>query len=81
MRMTVISVVIGALGTIPKELAKGRENLEIRWQVENIQAKALLRSARILRRVLVTWGDLLSLKLPVENHQLTLVWNILKRVK
>ena len=30
---------------------------------ETIQTKTLLRSARILRRVLETWGDLLSLEL------------------
>ena len=39
------------------------ENSEIRRQVNTIQSTTLLRSARILRRVLDTWGDLLSLKL------------------
>ena len=61
MWMTVIPVVIGALGTIPKRLIKGLEDSEIRRQIEIIQATALLRSARILRRVLTTLGDLLSL--------------------
>ena len=37
-------------------------DLEIRWGVETIQITPLLRSARILRRVLETWGDLLSLR-------------------
>ena len=32
-------------------------------RVETIQTTALLRTAKILRRVLETWGDLLSLKL------------------
>ena len=64
--MTLIPIVI-ALGTIPKGLVKGIEYLEIREQVENIQTSALLRSARILRRVLDTWGDLLSLKLAWKN--------------
>ena len=31
--------------------------------VETIQTTALLRTARILRRIMETWGDLLSLKL------------------
>ena len=31
--------------------------MEIRGWVENIQTTALLKSARILRRVLETWGD------------------------
>ena len=53
----------GALGTVTKGLALGQEELEIRVRVETIQTKALLKSARILRRIQETWGDLLSLKL------------------
>ena len=52
--LTVISIVIGALGTTPKGLIKGLEDLEIRGQVETIKTTALLRSDRILRRVLET---------------------------
>ena len=59
----VITIVIGALGTITNGLVQGLEGLEIRGQVENIQTTALLSSDRILRRVLETWGDLLSLNL------------------
>ena len=54
MKVTVIPVVIGALGTISKGLVKGVEDLEIRGQVETIQTTALSRSAKILRRVLET---------------------------
>ena len=63
MTMAVMPIVADALGTIPKELLKRQEDLEIRGQVETIQTIALLWSAIILRRVLETWGDLLSLKL------------------
>ena len=52
MMVTVIPIVIGTLGTIPKGLIKGQEDLEIRGQVETIQTIVLLKSARILRRVL-----------------------------
>ena len=38
-----IPIVIGALGTIPKELVKRLENLEIRGQEETIQTITLLR--------------------------------------
>ena len=62
MKVTVVPIVIGALGTITKGLLKGLEDLEIGGRVETIQMTALLRTARILRRVLETWGDLLSLK-------------------
>ena len=63
MRVTIVPIVIGALGTITKGLLKGMKDLEIGGPVETIETTALLRTARILRRVLATWGDLLSLKL------------------
>ena len=63
MKVTIIPIVIGAHDTVIKGLMKGLDDLEIRGQVETIQTTALLRSARTLRRVLETWGDLLSLKL------------------
>ena len=44
-------------------LLKRLEVLEIREQVKTIQTATLLRTDRILRRVLETWGDLLSLNL------------------
>ena len=60
MTLTVIAIVIGALGTIIKRLVKRVEDLEIRGQVETIKTAAL-RSSRILRTVLDTCGNLLSL--------------------
>ena len=52
-KVTVVSVFIGALDTVTKGL-------------ETIQTTALLRSARILRKALETCGDLLSLKPQLE---------------
>ena len=49
--------------TVAKGLLKWPEDLEIRELEETIQSAALLRSAKILRRVLETWVDQLSLKL------------------
>ena len=60
-KVTVIQIVIGALGTVTKRLVKGLEDLEITGRVETIQTTPLLRSTRLLRRVLETRGDLLSL--------------------
>ena len=54
MKVTVIPILIGALRTIPKGLVKCSEELEIGGCAETIQTTALLRSARILRRVLET---------------------------
>ena len=63
MKLTIVPVVIGALGTVTNGLLKGLEELEIDGRMGTIETTALLRTARILRRVLETWGDLLSLKL------------------
>ena len=54
MNVTVIPIVIDALKEIPKRLVKKQEESEIREQVETIYTTALLRSARIPRRVLET---------------------------
>ena len=63
MKAMIVTIVIGAFGTITKGLLKGLEDLEVGGRIESIQMIALLRTVRILRRVLETWGDLLSLKL------------------
>ena len=63
MKVTIVPNVIGALGIVTKGLLKGLGDLEVGGRVETIKMTALLRTARILRRVLETWGDLLSLKL------------------
>ena len=63
MQVTIIPIVIGAFGTVTKGLQMGLEDLEVGGRVETIQTTTLLRTARILRRVLETWGDLLSLRL------------------
>ena len=54
MQVTLIPIVIGAFGTVTKGLVKGLEVLEVGGRVETIQTTALLRTARILRRVLET---------------------------
>ena len=71
MKVTIVPIVIGALGTVTKGLLKGLDDLGIGRRVETIQTTALPRTARILRRVLETWGDLLSLKL----HWKTINWH------
>ena len=54
MKVTIIPIVIGAFDTVTKGLLKGLEDLEVGGRVETIQTKALLKTARILRRVLET---------------------------
>ena len=63
MKVIIIPIVIGAFGTVTKGLLKGLEDLGVGGELETIQTTALLRMARILGRVLETWGDFPSLKL------------------
>ena len=50
--MMIVPIVIAAFDTITKGLLKGLEDLEVGGRVETIQVTALLRTARILKRVL-----------------------------
>ena len=61
--MTVILIMIGDFCTVTKGLLKGLEELEAGGRVETIQTTSLLRTIRILTKVLETLGDLLSLKI------------------
>ena len=63
LKAIIIPILISTLGTVTKGLVQGLEKLEIRGRVESVQTTALLRSSRILRRVLETWGGLLSLNI------------------
>ena len=76
-KVTVIPTVTGVLRKIPKGLVKELEELEIKGQAENIHP--LLRSARILRRVLETSCHLDSREKPstnagVKNSQIIVIW-------
>ena len=67
MKVAVIPIVIDALGSHQIGFVQGLEGMEIREWVETIQTTVLLRSARIPRRALETWGDFLSHKLQWET--------------
>ena len=53
-KVTIIPIVICVFDTVTKGFLKGLEDLEIKERVEIIQTTTLLRSARILKRVLET---------------------------
>ena len=59
--VTIIPIVNGSFGTVNKGLLNGLEDMEVGGRMETIQTTVLLRTDRILRKVLETWGDLLSL--------------------
>ena len=52
MKVTVIPIVIDALGTATKGLIQGMGELEIKGRLETIQFTILLRSVSVLRKVL-----------------------------
>ena len=54
MKVTVIPITIGVLGTVTKGLIQTLEDLEISGREETIRITALMRSARMLRSVLET---------------------------
>ena len=69
MKVKVIPIVIGELGTVTKRLVLGLEDWEITGRVVTIQTTALLRSKKSsgdLRRLAVT-------QTPVKNHEYTLL--------
>ena len=70
MKVTVILIVIGTLGTVTEGLVQGLEDLEIRGDHPNYSIVEISqnteKSPGDLRRLAVT-------QTPVENHQLTLV--------
>ena len=73
MKVKIIPIVISAFGTVTKGLVQGLEDLELTGRVETIQTTALLRSARILRRVPGNLRGLAVTKNPAKDPQLILV--------
>ena len=54
MKVTIIPIMIGAFGTVTKGLIDRLAEGKIRGRMETVQTPALLRTARMLRRVLGT---------------------------
>ena len=59
MKVTMVTIVVRAIGTIPKDLEKRHGELKIRGIIETVHTTTLLRSVRIFRQVLVNRRDLL----------------------
>ena len=76
-KVTIISIMIGTFGAVTKWLLKWLEDLVIGGWAETILTTALLRTARLLRRVPGTFWDLLT-QTSVKDHQLMLMWKTLK---
>ena len=79
MKMTVIPIVVGGIGTIPMNQDERLGELEIRERTEIIDTTALQKLALLLRRVLEIWRDLLILRFqwnwPVRACVKKLIWS------
>ena len=62
MKVMMIPIVVGTFGMVPKGLRKRLRELEIKGRTGIIQIPTVLKSGRILRKVLETGGNLLSLR-------------------
>ena len=51
-KISVIPILIGALGTVPKSLRKRLHQIGIQTEIETMQTTVLLNTARIIRKVL-----------------------------
>ena len=54
MQVTIVPIFIGSFVTVSKGLLKGREDVEVGGREGTIKTATLLKTARILRRVLET---------------------------
>ena len=52
MKTMVIPIVIGAFGTVPKDLKRRLENIGIETKIDELQKSVMLNTARILRKFL-----------------------------
>ena len=73
MKVTIVPIVIGVLGTITKGLLKGLEDLEVGVRVEDYPNDSIAKNGQNPK---ISPGDLRRLAVtqtPVKNHQLTLI--------
>ena len=78
MKVTIVQIVIGALGTITKGLLKGLEDLEVSGRVETIQTTGIVENDQNPETIPRNLRKLDLTRIPVKNHQLTLMWKTLK---
>ena len=80
MKVTIVPIAIGALGTVTKGLLKGLDDLEVGARVDHPNNSIIGNG----RNTEDSPGDLRKLAVtqtPVKNHQLTLMWKTLVKVK
>ena len=78
MKVTLVSTLIGGLGNILMKGIRGLEVLKIGGRSVTIVSTELLRSATVQRRILETWGHMMSLRILWKTNSKRL-WEILSR--
>ena len=68
MKVTIVPIVIGALGTITKGLLKGLENLEVGGRVEAIQNDSIAENSQNPETISGDSRRLAVTQTPVKNH-------------
>ena len=71
MKVTIIPIVTGALGTVTEELVQGLEDLEIRERVETIQT--IIEIGQNTQKSPVNMRRLAVTQTSAKDHQLTLM--------
>ena len=82
MRLVVVTIVVDVPCTVPKGLTKRVGEREIRERIETTQTTTLLRSSRILKGVLETWGDLCSLwlqRMTTRNKYINMTFLVIEK--
>ena len=77
--MTVIPIVIGILGTIPRSLVKGLENLESREQGGDHLDNRIIKISQNIEKCNRDLKRLAVTQTLVKDHHLKLVWKTLKK--
>ncbi len=77
-KVTEITIVLGLFGAVLKCLEKKPEELEIRWRIETIQARVLLRSSYNTEESPADLWRHAIILIPGKKHQVILVWKSCK---
>ena len=73
MKVTIISIIDGAFGTVTKRFLKGLEDLEVSGRVEIIQKYSIIENSQNAEKSPEDLRRLAVPEIPVKDHQLTLM--------
>ena len=77
-KVTIIPIIIGALGTATKGLVQEHEDLEITGREENVQNYGIVEIGQNTEKSPGDFRKLAVPQTPVKDHQLKLMWKTLR---